>query len=633
MPIEKFKPTYTFTEDRLDQLKQVVPEAFADGKINWEALKEALGAYLEDEEADAEHFGLTWPGKRQARRLAAMPSKGALSYCPDEGVDTETSENVFIEGDNLEVLKLMQKAYAGRVKLIYIDPPYNTGNDLIYKDDHSEPLDDFLRKTGQKGEDGQLLTTNPRCGGRFHSSWLNMIYPRLRLSRNLLRDDGVVFISIDDNEISNLRLVCDEIFGEENFIGTFVINSTPNGRDYGHIAKNHEFCVFYCKNADMCVTNPLPDLTRNFRYKDKISGFNIHPLYNSNEAFHKENRPNLFYPFYIYTNHPIKDLDGDFYEIGLEKTAGSIEVYPPLSQRNSVQFVWRWGKEKSLHNMNKEIIGYKTSSGEYRIVQKMRTDEKLIRSLITGTEYSSRRGTSEVEDLLGGKYFSFPKPLELLKKFVMTGMEKSALMLDIFAGSSTSAEAVLRLNAEDKGTRKYLMIQVPESVTEQRKFNNIAEISKERIRRAAKKIQKENPDYTGDLGFNVFKLGPSQFCAWDDVKSQDLRQLQLAFESTEAPLIDQWDYDTVFYEILLQEGFPLHSAWEALEKTDQEVWVVSEAEIEHRLFICLEDTLKKNTIKALTAKLEENDILVCFDSALTDQAKAQLIDHVRLRVL
>ncbi|MGD2158346.1 MAG: site-specific DNA-methyltransferase [Anaerolineales bacterium] len=253
MPIEKLRPSFTFTEDRLKELKTVVPEAFADGKINWDVLREALGEYLEEE--DQEHFGLTWPGKRDSRRLAAMPSKGTLVPQPGEGINEGSTHNIFIEGENLEVLKLLQKSYAGRVKMIYIDPPYNTGNDFIYRDDYSEPLYTYLKRTGQVDETGHELTTNTRASGRFHSNWLNMMYPRLLLARQLLQEDGAIFISIDDNEISNLKAVMDEIFGEENFINIVSVKAKPSagasgGGEDKRLKKNIEFLLIYSKNLD-----------------------------------------------------------------------------------------------------------------------------------------------------------------------------------------------------------------------------------------------------------------------------------------------------------------------------------------------------------------------------------------------
>lgn len=218
MTITKLRPTFTFDQERLDALRAIVPEAFADGKVNWEVLQEALGERLEEEGQDAEHFGLFWPGKREARRLASMPSAGALKQVKGEGVNEETTRHIFIEGDNLEVLKLLQKAYAGRVKMIYIDPPYNTGNDFVYRDDFSQPLDEYLRVTGQTDDAGRVQVANTQTGGRYHSNWLNMMYPRLRLARNLLVDEGMIFVSIDDNELNHLRCIMNEVFGEENFI-------------------------------------------------------------------------------------------------------------------------------------------------------------------------------------------------------------------------------------------------------------------------------------------------------------------------------------------------------------------------------------------------------------------------------
>lgn len=254
---EKLRPTFTFDEDRLAQLRAVVPEAFADGKVNWETLREALGAMLEDE--TQEHFGLTWPGKREARRLAALPPQGTLVPAPGEGVDEADAPHLFIEADNLEALKLLLKSYAGRVKMIYIDPPYNTGNDFIYEDDYSEPLEAYLRRTGQVDEAGRRLTTNTRASGRFHSRWLSMMYPRLLLARQLLRDDGVIFVSIDDNEVHHLRMLMNEVFGEENFLAQIVwqkIHSLKN--DARFFSDTHEYLVCFAKSIEMVRINLLP---------------------------------------------------------------------------------------------------------------------------------------------------------------------------------------------------------------------------------------------------------------------------------------------------------------------------------------------------------------------------------------
>lgn len=258
MPIEKLRPSFSFDEERINQLKQIVPEAFADNQINWEVLKEALGNYLEDDEGDVEHFGLFWPGKRVARRIASIPSKGTLipvygeGLKPDGTPDTDgknDSRNIFIEGENLEVLKILQKSYAGRIKMIYIDPPYNTGKDFIYDDNFTEPLEEYLRRTGQIDEEGKPLTTNKKSDGRFHSKWLSMMYPRLKLSKNLLSDDGVIFISIGDNELHHLKCILNEIFGEENFISVFIWNTDGHTDNQLEVKINHEYIICYQKDS------------------------------------------------------------------------------------------------------------------------------------------------------------------------------------------------------------------------------------------------------------------------------------------------------------------------------------------------------------------------------------------------
>lgn len=451
-------------------------------------------------------YEFNWEGKELAYKLAQTPSTGTLIPDKESSKNWDDTENLYIEGNNLEVLKLLQKSYFGKVKMIYIDPPYNTGKDFIYHDDFRDNIANYKEITNQSTK------ANSETNGRYHTDWLNMMYPRLKLARNLLREDGVIFISIDDNELNNLKKICDEIFGEENFNGIFVVNSTPNGRDYGYIAKMHEYSLFYSKNKEYTKINLLPDTEKIFKYSDAKGGFNIHPLYNSNVAFTNLNRPNLYYPFYLNTSNRI---ESDFYEISLEKKEGFIEIYPPKSKKDSVQFVWRWGKEKSKEGLNKEIVGYKSETGEYRIVQKMRTTEKVIRSIQSDTRVSSRRGTAEVESLFGKKIFSFPKPLNLVKNFINAGSDNDSIILDFFSGSSTTAHATIELNSEDNGKRKLISVQLPEctdinSDSYKAGYKNICEIGKERIRRAGDKIVSENKDKEGienlDIGFKVFKL-------------------------------------------------------------------------------------------------------------------------------
>lgn len=458
------------------------------------------------------------------------------------------------------MLKLLQESYLGKVKMIYIDPPYNTGSDrFVYPDSYMMGADEYEDGIGFYDENGNRnFMENNSSDPRFHSKWCSMVYQRLMLARSLLSENGFVFISIDDNEMDSLKKMCDEVFGLSNHCGTFVINSTPNARDYGHIGKMHEFCLFYAKNITKAESNMLPDESKTFKYHDNNGGYNIHPLYNSNEAFHKLNRPNLYYPFYIYLDRP---LDKGFFEIGLEKKEHSVEVYPPKSLKNGVQFVWRWGKEKALQNMNEEIIGYEVKPGEYRIVQKMRHEEKIIRSLLTDTKYSSRRGTAEVEDILNGKIFSFPKPLSLIMDFCKVALSSTDIVLDFFSGSATTAHAVMQLNAEDGGHRKFIMVQLPEPCDETSEaykagYKNICEIGKERIRRAGEKIKAESPMTTQDLdiGFRVLKLDDTNmkdvYYAADDYSQDMIAGLESNIKD------DRTDLDLLF-GCLIDWGLPL----------------------------------------------------------------------------
>ena len=554
------------TAQNIDRIATLFPNCVTEtvdekGKlkraINFELLKQMLSPDVVDGD---EAYEFTWVGKKAAIVEANKPIRKTLRPCIEESKNWDSTENLYIEGDNLEVLKLLQESYLGKVKMIYIDPPYNTGSDrFVYPDSYMMGADEYEDGIGFYDENGNRnFMENNSSDPRFHSKWCSMVYQRLMLARSLLSENGFIFISIDDNEMDSLKKMCDEVFGLSNHCGTFVINSTPNARDYGHIGKMHEFCLFYAKNITKAESNMLPDESKTFKYHDNNGGYNIHPLYNSNEAFHKLNRPNLYYPFYIYLDRP---LDKGFFEIGLEKKEHSVEVYPPKSLKNGVQFVWRWGKEKALQNMNEEIIGYEVKPGEYRIVQKMRHEEKIIRSLLTDTKYSSRRGTAEVEDILNGKIFSFPKPLSLIMDFCKVALSSTDIVLDFFSGSATTAHAVMQLNAEDGGHRKFIMVQLPEPCDEASEackagYKNICEIGKERIRRAGDKIKSESPMTTQDLdiGFRVLKLDDTNmkdvYYAADDYSQDMIAGLESNIKD------DRTDLDLLF-GCLIDWGLPL----------------------------------------------------------------------------
>lgn len=628
MPVEKLHPTFTFTEDRLRELQAVVPEAFADGQVNWATLREALGAYLEDEGPGTEHFGLFWPGKRQARRLAAQPSKGTLRPAPGEGVNEATTRNLFIEGDNLEVLKLLQKSYSGRVKLIYIDPPYNTGNDFVYKDDFREPLDEYLKRTGQADAEG-LLTSNPKAGGRFHSNWLNMMLPRLMLARTLLSEDGVIFVSIDDTEVANLKQITNEIFGEENFLACILWQKKyAVSNDDDGVGKMHDFILCYRKSIEF-TRNLLPRTEKQLeRYKNLDNdprGNWSSDNYISNKS--KKERPTLYYPII----HP--------------KT--NEEIWP------NENAVWRYSKEN--HNlMVAENRLYWGPDFSYKIPRIKRFISEIQDGLVPTTWWDFKEvghndeAQKETFELIGRKVFSTPKPVRLIKKIIKisTNLNENHIVLDFFSGSCTTAHAVLELNREeDSGNRRFIMVQMPESTPKDSEartagYQTIAEIGKERIRRVIKKLA-DSPqaeliakrDTPEDLGFAVYKLDRSHFKAWQDYDGPpDPAALDDLFSRFETPLVDGWQPRALLDEVLLQQGFPLDSRRTRRKDYPSNAVVQIDCEwFSFRLFVCLDDTLRADTIAAL--RLDPDDKFVCLDSALTDQTKQQLADRCTLVVI
>jgi adenine-specific DNA-methyltransferase len=546
-------------------LKEHFPSCFKnDGSFDIERFK----GFLSDKVSITdEGYELKFLGKNYARLLASVDTTTVITPNEEHNSKPENknSENIYISGDNLDGLKHLLKSYSGEVKCIYIDPPYNTGTDgFVYNDNFNFNVDSLSEKLSISEKQAERILDLTKRGSASHSAWLMFMYPRLLLARDLLSEDGVIFISIDDNEQANLKLICDDVFGEENFIGSFIINAAPNARDYGHIGKMHEFALFYAKNIKDTETNLLPEVGKSFKYKDNKGGYNIHPLYNSNEAFTNENRPNLYYPFYLYLDEPLEE---NFFKIGLEKKENSVEIYPPLSKKNNVQFVWRWGKEKALKNLNTEIIGYLTNTNEYRIVQKMRHSEKIIRSILADKKYSSRRGTAEVEEIFSGKIFSFPKSISLLETFIRTGSSDDDFILDFFSGSATTAHAVMKLNAEDDGNRKYIMVQLPEVIEEGKPayeagYRTIDQIGMDRIVKAANKIKEENPDTEADLGFKHFILEEPTFNALDKIEVFDPDENKLFADKS---LLDEFGKSTILSTWLVRDGYGLTAQPEELD--------------------------------------------------------------------
>lgn len=613
------------TDALIGQLREAAPQIFSEGRVDFAKLQAALGEHID---TNPERYGLTWAGKRDAFRNVQVPSVATLRPQPGESVNWDSTENLIIEGDNLEVLKLLQKPYHCKVKMIYIDPPYNTGNEFIYPDNYREGLEDYLRYTGQLTEEGTAASTNKDTSGRYHSNWLNMMYPRLFLARNLLKEDGVIFVSIDDHEVHNLRMLMDEVFGEENFIGIFAVNASPSAIDYGHIARTHDYAVFYARNIEEATTSQIPEKDKEFKYSDANGPFNIYPLYNGNVAFNPSTRPNLYYPFYL---NPNNQIDNDFFEISLEPHDGWIEVYPVTSRKEGIQRVWRWGKTKAQENLNDEIVGYKTEDGEYRVVQKTRHTAKVIRSMLLDNDVSTRRGTAEIEALFNSKAFSFPKPIELIKKFICAGTEEGGVVLDFFAGSGTTAHAVLDLNFQDGGNRHFILVQLPEKI-DNPQYPTIAHITRERVRRVIAKRQAENKgklelEVAQDLGFRAFRLDSSNFKIWQASAEQSAEKLAEQLHLYADNVQPDRDERDRLYELILKSGHALSEKVETFEASGKRAYSVAGG----ALLVCLAEHLDQETLRALFARKPQT--VLCLDTAFdgNDALKTNIVLEAKSR--
>lgn len=579
-------------KENIEKLKEIFPEVFCEDKVDFERLQEVLGEYIEDRE---ERYRFEWHGKSQAIRMSQTPSRGTLRPCKEESKNWDTTENLYIEGDNLEVLKLLQKSYQNKIKMIYIDPPYNTGNDFVYKDDYKDNLKNYLEITGQVDEEGNKTSTNSEAGGRYHTNWLNMMYPRLRLARNLLTEDGVIFISIDDNEVHNLRKACDEIFGEENFISILTIIVKTEGRRYGFFAKTHENMLVYSKNSINLKLNEIEIEGSKFSYYDELGGFNIRDLRNQNaRAFNYTNRPNLRYPFYV--DEDSVD-DNGFCKVTTEKGFGLIEVLPITV--NQFKSVWRWGKEKSEKEIY-DLVARKSSDGIYRIFQKSRKLTQSAKTVWVDKDFISNKGTKDISEILGNGIFDFPKPMQLIQRILEIGTSNNDIILDFFSGSSTTAHATMQINAEDGGNRKFIMVQLPEPTDEKSEaykagYKNICEIGKGRIRRAGDKIVEENKDKEGiedlDIGFKVFKLDTSNIKPWNP----SFENIADRFDEMVDNFVPGRTEEDVVYEIMLKYGIDLTYPIEIREVSGKKVFSIGFG----ALIICLDNEITLDVVNGI----------------------------------
>ncbi|MDY3303222.1 MAG: site-specific DNA-methyltransferase [Clostridia bacterium] len=635
------------TDERLEALKQLYPELFSDGKINLDVLKEITGGENPQEERTPGYYGLYWPGKRKAKIEAKASPKGTLVPVPGDGVNEDTTHNIYIEGDNLEVLRILKQSYKGRVKMIYIDPPYNTGNDFIYPDDYTMPVEEYKRLTGQTDEKGNVLTTNLKSNGAFHTKWLNMMLPRLMLARDLLTDEGVIFISIDDNEQANLRLLCDDIFGEENFIANIIWqNKKGGGNDSKYMAIEHEYVLVYAKDTQILkefYELYSPEYIKRYKEEDEVSKFYW-------DTFKRKSGKQYY---------PITCPDGTVLQYDDDGN--------PIS--------WLRSEERFKSDLKIGDVRIVNLGGKWSVQFKQRIPlGKTPRSIFTTNTVVDDKGTTSTGSDDTYKYFkkdvfSNPKPVDLLNFILGFGLQPNEICLDFFSGSGTLAESLMKLNLSDNGHRKFLLVQIQENIDnmlrspsenakriaenaisvldELKKRHYITELAKERIRRAGEKVLEEakaNKDMFSeenplDIGFKVYRMQESNFKEYKPVQGQDENATKSLFEELEnnqIPLVDGWKTENVLTEIILKQGFALDCDCKKVDAfTKNTVYCIKDskgpASRTTTMYVCLDSQIDSDTIKNL--KLDEKEKFVCLNSAIDDTSYARLADKGRIETI
>ena len=608
--------------ENLEKLKALFPEAFTEGKVDFDVLRQILGDAVEDSD---EKYGLNWHGKRRARQLALTPSAGTLRPCPEDSVDWDSTQNLMIEGDNLEVLKLLQKSYAGKVKLIYIDPPYNTGNNLIYPNDYRDGVRAYLEVTGQV-EEGEKQVSNPVAGGRFHTNWLSMIYPRLKLARTLLAKDGMMICTIDDNEVAQLGTVLREVFEEGTYKHVCVpIVHNPRGIQGKNFSYVHEYGYFVYPSGIKAIGDREID-------EDEISWSQFR---NWGGESLRSDAKNCFYPV-ILKRDKIVDFgeicSDDFHPSQTESHDDLTYVYP--IDNAGIERKWRYARQ-SVDAIRHLLRARLTKKG-YQI--EIGKNFGLHKTIWADSRYDANiYGTGIVGELLQGAPFTFPKSLWAVYDSVLaaTSNDQDAVVMDFFAGSGTTGHAVMELNKETLGQRRFILVQLPEQITGDESFATIAEITKERLRRAAARIKEENPDYEGDLGFRVFKLDHSNIRAWDPAPDDLEGALQAAIDHIRPGRTEQ----DILYELLLKLGLDLCVPIETQAIADKTVHSVGGG----TLIACLDESIASEDAEPLAAGIadwhagfeHDGDTTVIFrDSAFADDiAKTNVVAILKQRGL
>ena len=606
------------TDDNIVKIRDLFPGCVTEAKdengklryaVDFDQLRQELSEHIV--EGPQERYNLNWPGKREALLAANAPIAKTLRPCREESVDFDTTRNLFIEGDNLEALKLLQETYLGKVKMIYIDPPYNTGNDFIYSDDFHEDTDSFLLRSEQKDESGNRLVANTNSNGRFHSDWLTMIYSRLRLAKHLLSNDGVLFISIDDNEAHNLiRLGC-EVFGEDNFVVQLAVMVNPRGRHLDRfIAKTHESILVFVR--DGFSGNAIVGLEKEGRMVEEYNRSDNRGLYrllglrNRNQSFNPTTRSNLYYPLYVnpQTNEVSVLGDEEF----------SVEVWPDAP--NGVKTCWTWGKEKAQNESSlllSEPYGdaWRIYRKDYLLDDKGEPARSLAKSLWSAKEFTNDYGRKALKNLFGSAVMDFPKSPDLISRLVKIGTTRDSIALDFFAGSATTAASVLSVNVEDGGNRRFIMVQFPETCDERTEaykagYKTISEIGKERIRRAGKKILAGDchEGWNKDIGFRVLKIDSSNM-ADTHYTPEETDQAKL-FDTVENIKPNRIDPENLLFQVLIDWGVDLTLPTRRETIRQQTVFFVNE---------------------------EPYDLIACFDHGVTEELVKELAQYQPLRIV
>lgn len=604
--MEKLNPeTPDLAQEKLEALKQQFPEFVTEGpdglSLDLDQMRQEFSSQIV--EGPQERYVLDWPGKREAAAVANQPTDKTLRPAEAESVDFDTTQNLFIEGDNLEALKLIQETYLGQVKMIYIDPPYNTGKDFVYRDNFTQDRESYAAESGERDEDGNRLIANPETSGRFHSDWLSMMYPRLKLAKSLLADDGVIFISIDDGEVANLRRLCDEVFGAGNFVGQIIWKSRQivDSRNKTNLSSDHEYIAVVSKNVtDLRLLGKNIDRSKYKNPDDDVRG-----AWMSNSILGLANasqRPNLHFPIedpetgWIF--HPPEESGWRYSQSTMQEKIGEKRILFPKSKDG------RPREKKFMSELSNEFTGF---------------------SSVLDTEIGyTLNGSRELRDLMEAKYFDFPKPVNLLAQMVSQGGSSNGIILDFFAGSATTAHAVMQLNAEDGGNRRFIMVQLPEACDEKSEaakagYATIAEISKERIRRAGQKIVEGDchEDWNKDIGFRVLKVDESNLNAVR--QTPDATSQESLLDAVENIKPDRSEEDLLF-DVMLRWGVDLAAPIERREIDGKTVFLINEDD----LVACFDTSITEDFVRNLTG-LKPLKIVFRDDAFASDDVKINTV--------